>query len=157
MGLMFAWLVLHLHFIAFWEQIRDLKPLRYVPPRPMGKQVANITGTSKDNSLTTVQWSTLQWMAWRESGEAGGSEREEGSPEVSRLANVVRGGMLGHLSSPDASTCVLALIQKETANAAEGRVERWVVRPLARGQACSARIRHISGAMSSRLPSSITV
>lgn len=86
-------------------------------------QVANTSRAPTGASLSTVQSSTLQWMAWRENGGADEGERR-GRSGATKLEETVRGGVLGHLSSEEASTCVLALIQQETLNAAEGRVDR---------------------------------
>lgn len=72
-------------------------------------------------SLSALQRSTLQWMLWREDGEEGGqgqggrtsrtaaaalfSDDDDAAADVD-----VRGGVLGHLSAEEASTCVHALV-----------------------------------------------
>lgn len=52
-------------------------------------------------------------MVWREIEGRGGGEPREGSARGSELKNMVRGGVLGHLTSEEASACVLALIREE--------------------------------------------
>ena len=89
------------------------------------RQVANTGKATKDTSLSTLQRSTLQWMAWRESEDTGGGQRREGTEAAARLESSLNGGMLGHLSSEEASACVLALIQQEAANAPGGKNDRW--------------------------------
>lgn len=89
------------------------------------RQVANRAKPPKDPDLSILQRSTLQWMAWRESGDAGEGQREEGTEAASRLESRLSGGMLGHLSFEEGSACVLALIQQEAANAPGGKRDRW--------------------------------
>ncbi|CAM9914668.1 unnamed protein product, partial [Laminaria digitata] len=86
--------------------------------------VANRALAQKEPDLSTLQRSTLQWMAWRESGDAGGGQGGEGMEAAARLERKLSGGMLGHLSSEEASACVLALVQEEAANIPPGNDDR---------------------------------
>ncbi len=79
-------------------------------------------------SLSTLQRSTLQWMLWREGGEEGGqggrtgrtaaatSFSDDDTAAAAAAAVDVKGGVLGHLSAEDASTCVHALVHGQTAS-----------------------------------------
>lgn len=87
--------------------------------------MANRALAQKEPGLSTLQRSTLQWMAWRESGDAGGGQGGEGMEAAARLERKLSGGMLGHLSSEEASACVLALVQEEAANIPPGNGDRW--------------------------------
>lgn len=91
----------------------------------MRRQVANRAKAPKDPELSILQQSTLQWMAWRESGDAGEGPRGDGTEAAARLESSLSGGMLGHLSSEEGSACVLALIQQEAASAPGGKRDRW--------------------------------
>ena len=87
--------------------------------------MANRAKAPRDASLSTIQQSTLEWMAWRESANSGGGQREEGTGAAGSLESALNGGMLGHLSSEEASACVVALIQQEAANTPAGKSNRW--------------------------------
>lgn len=87
--------------------------------------MANRAKAPKDPGLSILQRSALQWMAWRETGDAGEGQRGEGTETAARLESSLSGGMLGHLSSEEASACVVALIQQEAANAPGGKGDRW--------------------------------
>ncbi|CAM9419889.1 unnamed protein product, partial [Hapterophycus canaliculatus] len=101
------------------------------------------------SSLTTLQRSTLRWMVWRERGEddegrvegpgrgsaslaaATASFSSEASSNSEGGADTdVKGGVLGHLSSEEASTCVYALVKggaaydNNTRGATTGRGEQ---------------------------------
>ncbi|CAM9473398.1 unnamed protein product, partial [Scytosiphon promiscuus] len=100
----------------------------YYPPL----QVASTATTTAPEgvSLSTLQRSTLQWMAWRERSEEqeeerGGGALGEGSENLAAATasfssgdssnagadTDVKGGVLGHLSSEEASVCVHALLK----------------------------------------------
>ncbi|CAM9709888.1 unnamed protein product, partial [Ectocarpus fasciculatus] len=85
---------------------------------PPLQQVANLASKAREGStLSTLQRSTLQWMLWREQGEEG--ERSAAAAEVSASddddddddAIDIKGGLLGHLSSEEASACLHALVR----------------------------------------------
>lgn len=56
--------------------------------------MTNIAGAPKDISLTITQKRTLHWMTWR-----------EGTDET------IRGGILGHLATEEASICIATLVR----------------------------------------------
>lgn len=94
-------------------------------------QVANTAATTAHEawSLSTLQRSTLQWMLWRERSdeEKEGRGGAPGGGSASLAAAIdsfvsdnssnsgagtrVRGGVLGHLSAEEASSCVHALVK----------------------------------------------
>lgn len=87
----------------------------------------------QDLDLSTLQRSTLQWMLWREGSDEGG----EGGASVAAAASFssddtavaevnVKGGVLGHLSSEEASECVHALLHGNAASdgVAEDKADR---------------------------------
>lgn len=80
------------------------------------KQVANLANKAREGlTLSTLQESTLQWMLWRERGEKGGRSAAAAGASVSDDdhddAIDIKGGLLGHLSSEDASACLHALVR----------------------------------------------
>lgn len=104
------------------------------------EQVSNIGQKEPQGlNLSTLQRSTLQWMLWREGSE----DEEEGGRSVAAAAATaatvsfssddtaevdMKGGVLGHLSSEEASRCVYALLHENAAlggdGAAGGKADR---------------------------------
>ncbi|CAB1113184.1 unnamed protein product [Ectocarpus sp. CCAP 1310/34] len=81
-------------------------------------QVANLASKAREGlTLSTLQESTLQWMLWRERGEKGGRSAVAAGASVSDDddddddAIDIKGGLLGHLSSEEASACLHALVR----------------------------------------------
>lgn len=92
------------------------------------KQVANLANKAREGlTLSTLQSSTLQWMLWRERGEKGGRSATAAEASVSDdhdgdEAIDIKGGLLGHLSSKEASACLHALVQADvTLSNGDGR------------------------------------
>lgn len=85
--------------------------------------MANIAKKEPQAShLSTLERSTLQWMLWREGSEEGGGGGTGRSVAVAASFSSddtvqvnVKGGVLGHLSSEEASKCVHALLHGKAA------------------------------------------
>lgn len=94
----------------------------------MSNQVVNKAKAPDDASLSALQRSTLQWMAWRENGCAEEGEGEQGGGAAATAAatsiNTLRGGILGHLSSEEASACVLSLVRDQSLSPPGGKADR---------------------------------
>ncbi|CAM9397937.1 unnamed protein product [Ectocarpus sp. 4 AP-2014] len=93
---------------------RDCSLGGFYPPL---QQVANLANKAWEGlTLSTLQESTLQWMLWRERGEKGGRSAAAAEASVSDDddnddAIDIKGGLLGHLSSEEASACLHALVR----------------------------------------------
>ncbi|CAM9968784.1 unnamed protein product [Ectocarpus sp. 12 AP-2014] len=93
--------------------VRDCSLGGFYPPL---QQVANLANKAREGlTLSTLQESTLQWMLWRERGEKGGRSAAAAEASVSDDddddATDIKGGLLGHLSSEEASACLHALVR----------------------------------------------
>ncbi|CAM9573746.1 unnamed protein product [Ectocarpus sp. 12 AP-2014] len=92
---------------------RDCSLGGFYPPL---QQVANLANKAREGlTLSTLQESTLQWMLWRERGEKGGRSATAAGASVSDDddddAIDIKGGLLGHLPSEEASACLHALVR----------------------------------------------
>lgn len=121
--------VTRLSWPCFWDEttctvpsaVSDISRL-FVSFRP---QMTYRTKMHRDDTLSTEQSITLEWMLWRE----GRIRRDGTAGDASVSAHddaemVASGGILGHLDRQGAMECVVALIQKGGGGGA-GERARW--------------------------------